>query len=207
MGYARAGFEVVGVDIEPQPKYPFEFHRADALTFPLAGFDVIHASPPCQGYSNTRFIQHKRKPVYDLLLGPTRERLMASGVPWVLENVPQAPMLHGLELCGTTLGVGVRRHRLFDSSHFLFAAGRCRHRTGDLGVYAGKVTLLGSHATAYIAGSGRTHYRPKTLTLRDGQAAMGIDWMRMDEMCEAIPPAYSEWIGRQLMSVLGAIAA
>lgn len=202
-GYWRAGIcDIVGVDIKPQPHYPYKFIQADALDFPLDGFDIIHASPPCQGFARTRHIVSRRGREYPSLIAPTRERLIASGLPWIMENVEGAPLMNPVTLCGTSFGLRVRRHRLFESSHLLFASGPCRHRDGDIGVYARKVTLLGSHATAYVASSGRTHYRPQTLSLRDGQIAMRVDWLPMAELCQAIPPAYTEWLGMQMLRQL-----
>jgi len=127
MGYHRAGFEVVGVDIKPQPHYPFEFHQADAMTYPLDGFDVIHASPPCQGYSALAAMHPDLE--WERLIGPVRDRLVSNGKPFVIENVETAPLrhsptlfgLHGVILCGSHFGLGVgrgylRRHRKFEST-------------------------------------------------------------------------------------------
>jgi DNA (cytosine-5)-methyltransferase 1 len=110
MGYYRAGFDVVGVDIEPQPRYPFEFVQADALTFDLDGFDAYHASPPCQGFSA---MKRATKVEHADLLTPTRARLLATGRPFVLENVEGAPLHEPWKLCGTQFGLKTRRHRLF----------------------------------------------------------------------------------------------
>lgn len=207
-GLQRAGFYVIGVDIEPQPNYcGDEFIQADALTFPLDGFDFVWASPPCQGYGQTRFVVTCAGREYPKLIADTRARLEASGAPWIIENVPGAPMSHPVMLCGTALGLRVRRHRLFDSNTFLFSPGACRHTPDELGVYAGKVTRLGSRAAPYTASTGRTHYRPQTGTRAEGRAAMGIDWMGMGELCEAIPPAYSEFLGRQVIAYLEQQAA
>ena len=105
MGYYLAGYDVVGVDVAPQPRYPFRFIQADALTFPLDGFDLIHASPPCQDYSVT----HTRNPhlSYPRHLETMRDRLVASRIPWVLENVVRAPMWHGVRLCGSMFGLPI----------------------------------------------------------------------------------------------------
>ena len=120
MGYHRAGFTVVGVDINPQRHYPFEFHQADALEFDVSGFDAIHASPPCQA-----FTAYKRRPNhvgdYPDLIWPTRQKLIASGVPYVIENIPKAPLLNPITLCGSSFGLDVRRHRLFESNVPLLA--------------------------------------------------------------------------------------
>ena len=101
-GLALAGYEVTGVDTMPQPRYPFRFIRADALEFPLDGFDLICASPPCQAYTAARHIRGNEHP---RLIGPIRERLAASGIPWVLENVPGAPLINPVMLCGGMFGL------------------------------------------------------------------------------------------------------
>src|SRR3990167_5832997 len=126
MGYHRAGFDVVGVDINPQPRYPFEFHQADALTFPLDGFDAIHASPPCQAYTAMRRLGKNAGSNAPELVDPIRSRLVGSGVPWVMENVVGSPLLNPLMLCGSSFGLGVQRHRLFEGSHLVFGL-PCRH--------------------------------------------------------------------------------
>lgn len=183
VGYARAGFEVVGVDIMPQPRYPFTFYLADALTFPLEGFDAIHASPPCQAYSVCqRFL--KRPDAYPVFLPDLRERLRRWGGPWILENVVGAPMPGAVLLCGTMFGLGVLRHRLFESSHLLFAPARCWHR--------GKTQEYGG---SYVCVAGHRFRRD------EARQAMGIGWMTAKELCQAIPPAYTEWLGRQLKEV------
>ena len=129
MGYYRAGFEVVGVDIVRQPRFPFKFIQADAMTFDLSGFDAVHASPPCQGYSKTRHQVDSRlgKRERPLLLDEIRARLVRSGQPWVLENVAWARMPAAIKLCGSALGLRVTRHRFFESSSLIFAPGPCRH--------------------------------------------------------------------------------
>lgn len=130
--------EITGVDIKPQPHYPFHFVQADAMTYPLNGFDMVHASPPCQDYSasNRWTWPGRERKEHPRLIIPTRARLIASGRPWVLENVRQAmqEMVHPAMLCGTSFGLRVQRHRLFDASVHLFAAGRCNHRPWDVSV-------------------------------------------------------------------------
>lgn len=195
-GYHRAGFEVVGVDIEPQPHYPFEFHQADALGFPLDGFDAIHASPPCQFFSPLRAMHPTRD--YPNLIAPTRELLRDSGLPYVIENVEKAPLAIqpafdgacGVILCGSMFGLGVergylRRHRIFESS-FPIPQPSCSHKRNAVGVY-GHGGHSGKHRMLYAA---------------EARVAMGIDWMSHYEMTQAIPPAYTEHIGRYLMAEL-----
>ena len=207
MGYHRAGFEVVGVDIEPQPHYPFEFHQADALTFPLDGFDAIHASPPCQGYTSLRALNLHRwgtAPEHPRLIEPVRALLRASGAPWVIENVQGAPLHVPVKLCGSSFGLGVRRHRLFESSVYDLAQHpRCRHSGHDfIGVY-------GDHPQQGGVGSQTDGYKRKSKarTTAEACSAMGIDWpVTWREVCEAIPPAYTEWLGTQLLAALEAAA-
>ena len=113
MGYDRAGFDVVGVDIKLQRRFPFEFVQADALTFPLEGFDAIHASPPCQAHSVTQNFT-KASHGTGWMLAATRERLRAAGVPWVIENVPGAPMRADFKLCGCMFDLPrLKRERWF----------------------------------------------------------------------------------------------
>lgn len=188
MGYHRAGFEVVGVDLNPQPRYPFEFHQADALTFDIDGFDVIHASPPCQRYS-TATAHPERHPD---LLGQVRDRLAASGVPWIIENVPGAPIRRDITLCGSMFGLLVRRHRHFESNVPLTALD-CDHRTQGQpwGVYGDG----GGTEIARVGGGSRGR---KASQSRWGEL-MGMPWATPQEIKEAIPPAYAEYIGRQLV--------
>ena len=183
VGYARAGFEVVGVDIVPQSHYPFAFHLADALTFSLDGFDAVHTSPPCQAYSACqRFL--KRPDAYPAFLPELRERLVCWGGPWIVENVVGAPMPGAVLLCGTMFGLQVLRHRLFESSHLLFAPVPCWHR--------GKTQENGG---PYVCVAGNL------FRVDEASQAMGIGWMTKKELSQAIPPAYTEWLGRQLREV------
>ena len=197
VGYAQAGFEVVGVDIVPQPRYPYEFHCADALTFPLDGFDVIHASPPCQHFTmmlNHGLADRDRHPD---LVDVIRKRLQASGKPYIIENVIGAPVERSVMLCGAMFGLRVYRHRLFESNIFLFQPNHPRHIVKA--VHAGMIPRNGEF------------YSPVG-NMGDkvgAQLAMGIDWMNITgskdrEIANAIPPAYTRWIGEQLMNYLQA---
>lgn len=205
MGYHRAGFAVVGVDIEPQPRYPFEFHQADALEFPLHGFDVVHASPPCQGYSRLRHLPWLKNRTWPLLIDQMRERLAATGRPWVMENVADAP-LQGVTLCGQMFGLPVYRHRLFESSELLLQPRHPRHRfvighgrsvndrrKGSLNNGSARGAWGTAQAIVTVAGG---QYRKA-----DGERALGIDWMSKDELSQAIPPAFTEFLGRQLIGL------
>ena len=195
MGYHRAGFDVVGVDIEPQPRYPFEFVQADAMTYPLAGFDAYHASPPCQDHMKSRMRQQQEHGT-GWMLAATRERFRATGVPWVLENVPGAPMRVDYQLCGCMFGLAVERERWFELGQQPVFELRppCYHAEPVVNPMRTK------HGPWY-----RQHGRIPT---RDEvAAAMGIDWMRGEEIKQAIPPAYTEYIGRALLEHLASEAA
>jgi len=206
MGYHRAGFEVVGVDIKPQPHYPFEFHQGDATTWPLDGFDAIHASPPCQGYSRMRHLPWLAGKEYPMLLATTWSRLEASGVPWVIENVEDAPMPYSVVLCGWTLGLPLYRHRRFGASFLMWQLPHRRHEhviahgrrnvsqrrqagSGTMGVLPSRTQKAG------LPVSIQGHSGPPVQVARE---AMGIDWMTRDELTQAIPPAYTQWIGERL---------
>lgn len=206
VGYHRAGFDVVGVDIKPQPRYPFEFYRADALlllrdygAWAKSGtggpfgldFDAVHASPPCQAYSFAT-LQHRAANDYPDLVATVRQSLRLLGLPYVIENVPGAPMGYSVTLCGSTLGLDrIKRHRLFETSWPMMSPG-CNHS-----ILREPLTVAGHNE------QGRT-YATRTLPhdIAARKAAMGIDWMNRDELSEAIPPAYTEYIGQQLMEVL-----
>lgn len=203
MGYSRAGFEVVGVDQRSMPRYPFEFVQGDALEYLSAHgheFDAIHASPPCQAYSALRSLHPENE--YPDLLAATRRLLIASGRPWVVENVPGAPM-SGVTLCGSMFGLGavcrdgafhqLRRHRFFESSAFILAP-LCQHDGRPVGVYGNGG---GSEGRAYLPG-----INGYTGNAKERREAMGIDWMNRGELSQAIPPAYTEFIGRQLMAAV-----
>lgn len=197
VGYARAGFEVVGVDVEIQPDYPYEFHRADALTFPLDGFDAIHASPPCQGYS-TKTMDKDRHPK---LIAPIRERLARAGVPYVIENVDGAKheLRNPFRLCGSSFGLRVRRHRWFESNVMVLAP-PCDHAWQD----ADKRFDLYDHGRWFKSGVVHVFGTGGGKGAEHWAEAMGIDWTDRAHMAEAIPPAYTEFIGRQLMAAIGA---
>jgi len=224
MGYHRAGFDVVGVDINPQPHYPFEFHQGDALTYPLDGFDAVHASPPCQRFSTMTRGLWKDREHPDLIPG-TRERL--AGRLYVIENVENArrELRNPFRLCGTMFGLGVdgsqlRRHRYFEAPWMgLAMTPPCVHDR-----YAAVPVYGGGQNGDYHDPPRAPKRRPATVGVwrhaggsseRDGlvqfgtaerRIAMGIDWMTGDELSESIPPAYTEWIGAQLFRSLGLAA-
>jgi DNA (cytosine-5)-methyltransferase 1 len=189
VGYQRAGFAVVGVDIVDQPRYPFTFHQADAMTYPLEGFDAIHASPPCQGYSALRNLPWLVDRAYPMLIAPTWRRLTEHGAPWVIENVERAPMPYSVVLCGWTFGLPLYRHRRFGSSELLMAP---PHRRHQVVLHHGRSNL----STRYRQGGGRdvTGLFPGA-DLGD----VGLEHMTPREASQAIPPIYTEHIGRQLI--------
>jgi DNA (cytosine-5)-methyltransferase 1 len=196
MGYHRAGFDVVGVDINPQPNYPFEFHQADAMMFPLDGYDVIHASPPCQRYLNLGAVNRKLGRDYDHpdLVADIRQRIHWS--PYVIENVEGSPLHDPVRLCGTAFGLPLRRHRLFESN-LPITGTPCAHKRFTEPKYWTGWRPNGEHRLStvvqvYGKSGGREHW----------PAAMGIDWMTPAELIEAIPPAYTQHIGQQLLSAL-----
>lgn len=208
VGYARAGFDVTGVDIEPQPRYAGgAFVQADALEY-LAEhgreYDAIHASPPCQRHSDLGAFYDREQ--YADLIAPTRGALLASGRPYVIENVPGAPLESPVTLCGSMFGLGaqcrdgqyhqLRRHRLFESNVFLLTP-PCAHQGRPVGVYGN--------------GGGRSQRSDQpgpngfVGTASESREAMGIDWMDRYTRSQAIPPAYTEWIGRALLTHIAAL--
>lgn len=204
MGYYRAGFEVVGVDLDNQPNYPFEFIQADALTLDpefLATFDVVHASPPCQSYSDLAK-RNGNGDQWPRLVEPVRELLKSLDVPYIIENVEGAPLQDAVVLCGTMFkGLRVIRHRLFESNLELSIPAHGKHplvfthdkRKGHYGKLDQDVSFV------QVTGGGNC-------SIANARDAMGIDWMTKGEINEAIPPAYTEYLGRQVMEYIKANA-
>lgn len=201
MGYHRAGFDVIGVDIEPQPHYPFQFVQADAMQVleyiadggqPWEGAPypaAIHVSPPCQ-----KFTAYRRRGAgvgdgYPDLVTPSRTALERIGLPWVMENVAGSPVLPTVHLCGSSFGLDVQRHRWFESNVPMMSP-PCVH---------------GIWKPRFPPATNRTNLRRTVevgvwrIPLAVQQAAMGIDWMTLEELTEAIPPAYTEYIGGCLL--------
>ncbi len=202
MGYHRAGFDVIGVDINPQPRYPFEFHQADAFEYlsevPWT-WDAMHGSPPCQDYSKN--MRHLSGGDYPRLIEQVREQFVFYGQPWVIENVDGAPLptqtdlfgAHGVELCGSMFGLRIFRHRLFETSFPIVAPRGCDH------------TLLPQNPhNAKSRRQWRQILGPDAPIERTWREEMGVGWMDGDEGREAIPPAYTEYIGAQLIGHLNA---
>lgn len=206
MGYHRAGFDVVGVDIKDQPRYPFTFIRADALEFldslwlDTGAFDLVHASPPCQHYSDLAR-RNGNADEHPDLIGPVRLALARRARDYVIENVEGAPLFEPTMLCGARFrlsadGYKLRRHRLFEATFPIEIEGcACAsdHRP-IIDVSGGGPT----HAPRTDGGGGRTYKG----TVAQKRAVMGIDWMTGAEIVESIPPAYTEFIGRQFFAAL-----
>lgn len=191
MGYHRAGFtDIVGIDHLPQPHYPFEFVQADAIEYCKqrgAEFDIIHASPPCQRFSAMRVVWPDRE--HEDLLTPTRELLLELNKPYIIENVPGAPLVNPIMLCGTMFGLLVIRHRMFETNPpIYFVPAPCAHLR--------KVVKHGRRPNRKTQYHGVTGGFPDVEFARE---AMDIDWMTQKELAQAIPPAYTEWLGKQLL--------
>lgn len=197
VGYHRAGFDVVGVDITPQPNYPFRFIQDDALGFlrwtGAGEYTAVHASPPCQRYSAMTKCRPELAAEYPDLVAPTRQLLRAIDLPYVIENVPGSPLVDPITLCGHMFGYELYRHRLFESSVPLAAP---------------------MHPEHVKPASKAGHWKPGTIMSVSGHVApvalareiMGIDWTTREELAEAIPPYYTEHIGRQLIEAIGVAA-
>lgn len=226
MGLHRAGFDVTGVDIKPQPRYPFKFIQADAMTFlgephcffvggstdyhpelcDACGepwrderhqldtvFDFIWASPPCQAYSPLR---HRTRAIYPDLIDDLRQILLATRKPFVIENVPGAPLIAPIMLCGSSFGLKVRRHRQFECYSWfrLSLVPPCQHRERPIDVSGTGSRRRGERKD----GKGGNPNKPRNLA--EAREAMGIDWMNRYEISQAIPPAYSEFIGKAFLA-------
>lgn len=187
VGYHRAGFDVWGVDIKPQPNYPFGFVQADALTYTLVGFDVLHASPPCQAYTGVP----NRRDDHPDLLSLTRRLLKATGLPYVIENVPTADTPEAILLCGTTFGLPIVRHRQFEVNPPLGLVPSLCHQTR----WDRSVEHPGTYP--YAHGAWRPAWRKHVLP-------QVWPWMTLEEAGEAIPPDYTQFIGAHLMAELNA---
>ena len=203
MGYHRAGFDVTGVDIVPQPRYPFRFVQDDALEYAerwgRSMFDAVHASPPCQRFTRLRSMWRDRE--HEDQVGQTREVLVYAGRPFVIENVPHAPLRPDVVLCGTMFGLGLperraylRRHRWFEfgpDAPGMILVPPCSHPPGwrPIAVYG--------HAGGSSTRTGLPGWKAA-----ERRRAMGVDWMTVQELSESIPPAYTEFVGACLMEVL-----
>lgn len=207
VGYRQAGFRVVGVDIKRQPHYPFEFHQGDALAFLadqtfMERFEAVHASPPCQAHTRAALLaehQGKTRSTIDLV-EPTRRLLRRTGLPYAMENVEGAP-LHGVTLCGSSFGLKVRRHRIFESNVYIPAL-KCDHKgqgkpVGIYGVMGDTVQGLDKKGSGKWVIGGST-----AKDIEQAQEAMGIDWLPWQQLKEAIPPVYTAHVGASLMEAV-----
>ncbi|MFI7042639.1 DNA cytosine methyltransferase [Microbispora rosea] len=207
MGYHLAGFDVVGVDVNPQPHYPFEFHQADAVEFIRKHgreFDLIAGSPPCQAHTPLNAYNHKE---YPRLIGPTREAMRSTGRPYVIENVEAAKpeLLAPVMLCGPMFGLKVYRHRLFEMNWGLATPEHPEHvelctRNGYLPTPERPFMSIhgGRHSRAWQNKACEVMGMPWITVPAGGDIPLGIR-----EVCEAIPPAYTEYIGRAALAYLG----
>lgn len=193
MGYHRAGFDVVGVDLSPQPRYPFDFHQADAIEYVLEHghkFDLIHASPPCQLYSKTHRINRSDFPD---LIAATREAIAQVNTAWVIENVVDArdELLEPQMLCGEMFGLRTYRHRLFETSWVWDEPEHPSHvaRTTKMGRAVRDGEYM--HVVGNFSG------------VQQARDIMDMQWASRDGLREAIPPAYSEYIGRAFREATG----
>jgi DNA (cytosine-5)-methyltransferase 1 len=204
VGYNHAGWDVIGVDINPQPRYPFFFIQMDAIaaldTMNLRSVDAIHASPPCQAHSD---LQKQSKLHYEDFIGPVRERLQAIGLPYVIENVEGAPLIDPVMLCGAMFSdLRTYRHRLFETNWPLVPPPHPKH-TALTHTFDKRKRHHGAPVTDdtffQVTGGGNA-------TVAQKSRALGIDWMTGKELNEAIPPAYTHYIGVQLAAHLRAAA-
>ena len=191
-GYARAGFEVTGIDVKHGKRYPHTYIRGDVRDYLdpeyLSQFDVIAASPPCQTFSATKHLRNAQgKSTSKVNMIPeVRDALIAAAKPYVIENVPGAPLIDAVQLCGSGFELKVRRHRLFESNVPL-VGNTCNHKA------QGKPVGIYGSMRDEIPGGGHT-----AKTMAEANNAMGIDWMIWGELVESIPPSYTEFIGKQL---------
>lgn len=201
VGYHRAGFDVVGVDKHPQPSFPYEFIQQDVLEIDssfLSSFDAIHASPPCQAYSDLA-ARNGNADDHPRLIEPVRKMLMDTGLPYIIENVEGAPLRNYIVLCGTMFnGLRVLRHRLFEANFIIPVPEHGKHplvHTYDKRKrHYGKTDEWKDFVT--VTGGGNC-------SIASARDAMGIDWMIKREINEAIPPAYTEYVGRWCRETCG----
>ena len=194
MGYYRAGFEVIGVDMQNQKKYPFRFIKADVKDILrdhkfLKSFNAIAASPPCQIFSSTKHLRdaQKRKTKKVNMIPETIEGLMMSGKPWIVENVEGSSLNDSVRVCGSAFGMKIRRHRLFKSNVNIIGTS-CYHKE------QGKPVGIYGQLKDKIPNGGQT-----AVNLKEAREAMGIDWMPWTSLVEAVPPNYTEYLGKQLI--------
>jgi DNA (cytosine-5)-methyltransferase 1 len=203
IGYSNSGFEVIGVDIEEQPHYPLPFVKADALKLDpefIASFDAVHASPPCQSYSDLAK-RNKNADEWPRLIEPVRNMLIRSALPYVIENVDGAPLINPVVLCGTMFPeLRVLRHRLFEANFIILTPPHTKHP--KVHTFDRRKSHFGKtdewRDFVQVTGGGNC-------TLAAARDAMGIEWMTKSEINESIPPAYTRFIGRQLLRYLSSL--
>lgn len=208
MGYYEAGFDVVGVDKDPQSNYPFPFIRRDVLDFlryeNLSEYDAIVGSPPCQRFSTMTSNANRMK--HPDLIDPVRALLRQIGKPYVLENVPGSPLIDPVKLCGEMFGLRVVRHRWFETNWPLYQPKHIAHRGRTVGAArrsrGGRMLYAGDPEAYYFAVYGETLGKYKG-SLEQWRGAMDIDWMEAHELTQAVPPPYTRWIGMHLRQHLG----
>lgn len=205
MGYHKAGFEVTGVDIEPQPNYPFKFMQMDAVEFlktqDLTQYSAFHASPPCQKFSRVQSLGKARNGSYKEhpdLIEPIRQILIKTGKPYVIENVEGAPVKNYFVLCGSMFGLKVYRHRWFESNIFMWQPDHVPHNDSTPSAGNG----VSPKGFISICGTGGVKGMKSKEIMEYWSMAMGIDWMTRKELAQAIPPAYTKWIGLQMLQQL-----
>lgn len=192
-GYQKAGFDVVGVDLYPQPKYRGEFVQSDAISFLLANwksFDAVHASPPCQAYSKASSQFRDAGKVYPDLVSTTRDALVSTGLPYIIENVPGSPLLSPVVLCGSMFGIETYRHRLFESNITLQVPDHPKHINKNAKM--GRMPKDGEFIQYVGNFPGINKVREMT----------GLYWLGQKEMAQSIPPQYTEYLGKQLIAYL-----
>lgn len=198
-GYEMAGFaEIIGVDIEPQPRYPYEFVQGDALEYVATHgheFDMIHASPPCQAYSVTKHLHSNRHPE---LVEPTRRALMSTGKPYVIENVPGSPLTGFIRLTGLMFGLKVFRERWFETSVLLLSPPKPKREK-----WMSTNTKHGDGISSFANGATHISVAGHNFCVEDASIAMRIDWMTQYGLSQAIPPEYTRWIGGQMIYACG----
>jgi DNA (cytosine-5)-methyltransferase 1 len=198
MGYHRVGFDVTGIDLKPQPHYPFRFIQADAIDYCREyghEYDAIHASPPCQAYSVTHAMHHRRP--HPDLVAKTRDVLVSIGKPYIIENVVGAPLHSPLTLCGLMFGLKVLRHRLFETSFFMLSPYHPTH-PDNITTNACRGYSSFSKGATHITMAGENFRRVDAITALNGDCS----WMTRKELAQAIPPAYTEFIGRELIKFM-----
>lgn len=194
MGYAMAGFDVTGIDLKHGKRYPFTYIKGDVRHYLnnefLSQFDVIAASPPCQTFSATKHLRNAQgKSTTKVNMIPeVRDALIVSGKPYIIENVPNAPLINPIQLCGSAFELKVRRHRLFESNVPLVGTS-CDHKS------QGKPIGIYGSMRDEIPNGGHT-----AKTMQQANEAMGIDWMIWGELVESIPPAYTHYLGKQIVT-------